>query len=242
MKIIIAGALTLAAFAALHLPILKKKKGIILVLYAMGMILFFAVYNVRTLDNITRFHHPYWQVVYQKAFFEDKEYPDAFLDEFFKDKTVYTPNDAVPVSDNIIPDEIEERFDENGDYWLYSYYHGVNMWNYMSLHGASIVKDDALNDVMLSGPQRECYEDLGPANDMLRYMFPLTPYFGEWGNAFYHYWFFSSFIGDSRVYVCPEELMDAGELVVIWQHMDCHDTDSYYIASKRYYDEVISQK
>ena len=44
MKIIIAGALTLAAFAALHLPILKKKKGIILALYAMGMILFFAVY------------------------------------------------------------------------------------------------------------------------------------------------------------------------------------------------------
>ena len=87
MKIIIAGALTLAAFAALHLPILKKKKGIILVLYAMGMILFFAVYNVRTLKNITRFHHPYLQVVYQKAFFEDKEYPDAFLDEFFKDKT-----------------------------------------------------------------------------------------------------------------------------------------------------------
>ena len=242
MKIIIALALTLAALAALHLPILKKKKGIILALYAIGMILFFAVYNTRTMDNITRFYHPYDQTVYQMGFFENKEYPDAFLDELFKGKTVYTPDDAVSVSDDVIPDEIKEQTEDDDNYWLYPYYHGVNMWNYMSLHGASVVKEEDLNGIILSDPQKACYEDLGPANDMLRYMFPLTPYYGEWGNAFYHYWYFSSFIGDARIYVCPEEMTDAKELVVIWQHEEYHDTDSYYIAAKSYYDEVISKR
>ena len=76
MKILIAGVLTLAAFIALHIPILKKKKGIILALYALGMILFFAVYNFRTLGNIIAFYHPTDQTVYQREFLENGEYPD----------------------------------------------------------------------------------------------------------------------------------------------------------------------
>ena len=102
MKIIIAGVLTLAAFAALHLPILKKRKGIILAIYAVGMILFFAVYNIRTMDHITKFYHPVNQAAYQIGFLENGYYPDAFLEEFLRGKTVYTPNDAYEVEDDII--------------------------------------------------------------------------------------------------------------------------------------------
>ncbi len=47
MKFVIALVLSGAALAALNIPQLKKKNGIILTLYALGMVLFFAVYNTR---------------------------------------------------------------------------------------------------------------------------------------------------------------------------------------------------
>ncbi len=240
MKILIAGALTLAVFAALHIPVLKKRKGIILALYALGMILFFAVYNVRTLDKILKFYHPTDQTAYQVEFLENGEYPDAFLDEFLKGRTVYTPNDAYDVDDDAEPGEPSE-YDNMENYWLYYYYHAVNVWNYLEFAGASVVKDDSLNDLVLSDEQKDYYEDLGQANDMMRYTFPLSKFNGEWGNSFYHYWFYGTFIGDSRVYICPEKIENAKELVVIWQDTDTHDTESYYIASKEYYDEVIAR-
>jgi hypothetical protein len=240
MKIIIALALTLAAFAALHTPILKKKKGIVLALYAIAMILFFGIYNFRTIGNIIKTYHPTDQSIYQPEFISTLEYPDAFLDEFLKGKTVYTPDDARDVSDDIdVNDDCPEKHLD--DYYLYYYYHAVNMWSYFDLNKAKVVKDASLNDTVLSDEQKAYYTDLGPANDMLRYIFPMSPYKGEYGNGFYHYWFYSSFIGDSRVYICTEDLADADELVCIWQHEDWHDTDSYYIASREYYDGGISK-
>ncbi len=250
MKILIAGALTLAVFIALCIPKTKKRKGIILIFYVLGMIMFFIVYNIRTIDLILKFYHPSDQVVYQKDFLKTGEYPDAFLDEFLNGRTVYTPNDAYTVDDSPdgsaddptadVEDE-ESNFIDTGDYWLYCYYHAVNMWQYLEFNNAAIVKDDSLNNVLLSDEQKAYYEDLGPANDLMRYTFVLTPYYGEWGNGFYYYWFYNTFIGDSHVYICPEDIIDADELVVIWQHEDYHDTESYYIASKSFYDEVISK-
>ncbi|MBO4266934.1 MAG: hypothetical protein J5910_07060 [Lachnospiraceae bacterium] len=232
MKIIIAAGLTVAVLALLHIPILRKKR-IILALYAIGMILFFVAYNVNTLDNNIRFYRPKYQTVYQPEFFETKEYPDAFLDEFFKGKTVYTPNDAYDTS------KADELSEDLGDYWLYYWYHAINIWDYLEFNKATIVKDDKLNEVILSDEQKMHFEDLGPANDMLRYTFPLSPYDDEWGNAFYHYWFYNTFIGDSRVYICTEGLADNDEIVLLWQHEDVHDTESYYIASKDYYDKMM---
>ncbi len=235
MKIIIAGALTLAVFVALHIPILKKRRGIVLAFYAVAMILFFGIYNFRTLGNIIKMYHPTNQSMYQPEFLEGGEFPDPFLKELLKGKTVYTPDDSLLDTFGF------ENYDENGDYWLYHYYHAVNMWSFLELAKADVIKDTALNDTLLTDEQRSYFSDLGRANDMLRYIFPLSPYSDEWGNGFYPYWFYSTFIGDSRVYLCTEGLTDAKELIVLWQHEDFHDTDSYYIAPKDYYDTVISK-
>ena len=240
MKIILAAALTLAAFAALRIKAFKKKNGIILALYAMGMILFFAVYNIRTIRNMITFYHPFAQSMYQPEFFAGGEYPDAFLDEFFAGRTVYTPDDAYEM-----PDDYEEaksfELDEDGNYWVYRYYHAVDMWDYLDFNGAKIVKDESLNGLVLTDEQKNRFEDLGIANDMMRYTFALSPYTGELGNGFYYYWFYNSFISESHVYVCPEKIQNAKELVVLWQHEKRHDTDSYYIAAKSYFDEVIAK-
>lgn len=236
MKIVIALALTLAVFIALRIPKFRSARRIILAIYTLGMILFFVVYNLRTMDYIIKFHHPFLQSVYQKDFLQTGEYPDAFLDLFFRGRTVYTPDDAYPVKDSDEEDGIEDDH-----YWLYHYYHAVNMWQYLDFNKATIVKDASLNNVLLSDRARSYFEDLGPANDMMRYTFVLSPYVGEWGNGFYHYWFYNTFIGTSHVYICPEGIKDAEELVVIWQDEDVHDTESYYIASKEYYDGVISK-
>lgn len=240
MKIILTVILAVAAFVALHIPKLKKKRGIVLAAYALGMVLFFVVYNMRTLDHIVRFSHPSNQSMYQPEFFENGEYVDAFLDEYLTGKTVYTPDDAYTVSDSIdVNDTDSENFDSEGNYWLYHYYHAVNMWQYLDFNKAVVVKDSALNDVVLTDEQKKHYEDLGYANDMMRYTFPLTPYNGEWGNGFYYYWFYNSFIGESHVYICTEGLMDSEEIVVIWQHEGGHDNDNYYIASKEFFDREI---
>ena len=241
MKFVIALVLSGAALAALNIPQLKKKNGIILTLYALGMVLFFAVYNTRTIESILPFYHPVQQTMYQPAFFEGGEYPDAFLYEFFKGKTVYTPNDAYEVVDAASTEEGSD-YDEEGNYWLYHYYHAVNMWDFLDFCRASTVKDDSLTGTVLSEDERNKFEDLGAANDMMRYTSALTPYNGEWGNGFYYYWFYNSFIGDSRVYICTDGIADAKDLVVLWQKVDgTHDTDSYYIASKKHYDEVIAR-
>ena len=245
MKIVLALCLTVAAFAALHIPVKgpykDKKNGIILVLYAMGMVLFFVVYNIRTVHLILPFYRPTLQSMYQMGFLAEGEYPDAFLTEFFKGKTVYTPNDAFDVSDDFDLSSDENDYDEHGNYWIYDYYHAVNMWDFLDFAKASVVKDDSLTGVRLSDEQKAYFEDLGAANDMMRYTFALTPYNGEWGNGFYYYWFYNYFIGDSRVYMCTEEISDAKELVVLWQQTEEHDTDSFYIASKQYFDEVITK-
>ena len=243
MKFVLAAALTLAVFAALHIPQLKNRRGIILAAYAAGMILFFALYNVRNMDLIVRFSHPFNQNIYQPEFFAEGEYTDAFLDSFFAGKTVYTPNDADEVRDDIDVDEDGEYLDEltgdRDDYWLYYYYHAVNMWQYLEYNHAVVVKDDSLNGLVLPEEVKAGYMDLGYANDMMRYTFPLTPYNGEWGNGFYYYWFYYYFIGDSHIYMCTDGLESADELVVLWQHEDHHDTDSYYIASKEYFDREV---
>ena len=244
MKYVLAGGLMVVLLAALHIPKLKNKRGIVLAAYAAGMILLSFIYNYRTIGNIVRFSHPVNQNMYQPEFFENGEYTDAFLDKFLKGKTVYTPDDADEVRDDIDVDDdwdyLVELVGDRDDYWLYYYYHGVNMWQYLKFNHATVVKDESLNGIQLSGDQKAHYEDLGSANDMMRYTFPLTPYHGEWGNGFYYFWFYNYFIGDSRVYVCTEGLTDTNELVVLWQHEDSHDTDSYYIASKDYfYGEIL---
>ena len=235
MKIALAGILTLALLAAWHIPKLKKKKGIILIFYALGMIVLFAVYNIRTMDKIIRFSHPFGQIVYQSEFAATGEYPDAFLDEFFKGKTVYTKDDAFTV------DEDHDINEEDGDSWLYEWYHAVNIWNYLKFNRASIVKDASLNGITLREDQRSHFTDLGPANDLLRYTFVLTDLKGEEGNGFYFYWFYSSHIGDARVYICPEKLSGSDELVLLWQNDAGDDTESYYIASKSFYDDVLAK-
>lgn len=240
MKIVIALALTAAVFAALCIPILKKKKGIVLSAYAVGMILLFVVYNLRTLDHILPFHRPTLQSVYQKGFLETGEYADAFLEEFFKGKTVHTPDDEFTDHDRFYFTG-PENTDERGDMWLFHYYHAVDMWDYLELYDATVVKDAAYNEMVLSDDQKAHFDDLGPANDMMRYTFLMTPYLGEWADGFYYYWFYNTHVGDSRVYICTEGLADASEIVLLWQHEDAPDTESYYIASKDYFDREIAR-
>ncbi|MCR5688556.1 MAG: hypothetical protein K6G58_11105 [Lachnospiraceae bacterium] len=242
MKLIISCALTLATFAAFNIPALKKRKGITLLLYALGMILFFGVYNIRTLDRNITFYHPTNQSMYQPEYLEEGEYPDAFLDEFFRGKTVYVADDAYEVSDDVDLDiDSLDKFDDEGNYFLYRYYHSVNMWNYLDFNGAEVIKDRALNSVRISEEQKVLFDDLGYANDMMRYTFPLTRYNGEWGNGFYYYWFYNAFISESHVYICTEDIDDGSGLVVLCQHERRHDTDSYYIASRSFIEGVIAR-
>ena len=228
MKIVLTGLLTIAVLVTLHIPMSKKRKGLILAMYALCMIAFFVVYNYRTLDHILIFDQPRSQTLYQPRFLQDGEYTDAFLDEFLKNKTVATPNDAWDISL------------ENPD-WprLYAYYHAYNMWDYLEANNATIVKDDSLNTVVLSDSQKALFTDLGLANDLMRYTFPYTKYADKYGNGYFHYWYYSTYINTSHVYLCTDSLADADELVMIWETEDDEATENYYIASKEAFKSVV---
>ena len=243
MKIMIAVALTAATLITLHIPALNRKKGIILSVYTLVMILLFSVYNIRTLDNIITFYRPTNQSIYQPQYLSRGEYPDAFLDTFLKGKTVYTADDAYDVKDEgDLNVENDLRFEGQLHYWLYYYYHSVNMWDYLSLHNATIIKDPDLNNIRLTGKQRTNFIKLGPTNDMMRYTFALTPYKSEWGNGFYYFWFYNKHALYSNVYICPENIKDAKELVVICQNDSYYlDSDSFYIASKEFFDGMVNR-
>lgn len=241
MKPVITIVLSLAVLVGFRIPKLKNKKSLIIALYAICMIALFSVYNIRTLGRLIPFYQPINQTMYQPEFLENGEYPDAFLDLYLKGKTVYTANDKADLSE--LSKDTEHSFIQKSDDWIKLYYHGTNIWNYLRFVEAKVVKDDSLNDITLSEKQLSHFEELGYANDMMRYTFPLNDYMEEWGNGFYYYWYYCTHIKDIHVYMCADGMKDSDEVVFIWQYRDdTHDGENFYIASKKYYDEVIANE
>lgn len=229
MKIVFACIITLAVFLAFHIPFIKRKKDSVLAVYAIIMIMLFGTYNIRTIARIVPFYHPVDQTVYQLSFLSDGSYTDAFLDVFLKKKTVYTPNDAYDISK-----------DDPSTLSLYDYYHANNMWSYLESNNTEIIKDDSLNGITLSSDQKKIFTCLGTANDLMRYTFPYSKYADKHGNGYFHYWYYSVYSRDSRLFICTEKIKDADDLVMIWETEDDDVTENYYLASREVFRSLSS--
>ena len=170
MKVIFVSVVTIIVCALLILKKAYRKQ--ILWGYVLIIVLFSAYYNLRILGTIMSFHRPTLQTFYQEDYLQTGEYPDSLLPLLLEGKTVYTKDDGYAYFEDAT---IE------GKNWLYGFYHKTNTVSYLQFLRANVISDAEMNGTMLSDSQiREEFFQLGPANDMFRYMFVLRRLRTSW--------------------------------------------------------------
>ena len=236
MKFALAGMLTLAVIIAMFIPNLKKYRGHVLAAYGIGAVLLSAFQTSRTAALMLPFYHAKEQTFYQSDFAKEGLYPDAILQLLVKDRTVYTKDD--------LDDYLREHgmmgndtswFDD-GKYWMYQHYHQKNTSEFLRAAGAEIKAEDRFNDAVITEEQLNDFEVIGYSNDLYRYLFPLSELNDEWSNSFFYYWYYSTFIGTKNVYMNPDGMDTARELVVLWD-----EDETLYVMTLDYYDREVAQ-
>ena len=236
MKVIFVSVVTIIVCALLILKKAYRKQ--ILWGYVLIIVLFSAYYNLRILGTIMSFHRPTLQTFYQEDYLQTGEYPDSLLPLLLEGKTVYTKDDGYAYFEDAT---IE------GKNWLYGFYHKTNTVSYLQFLRANVISDAEMNGTMLSDSQiREEFFQLGPANDMFRYMFVFTPFADELGNAFTYYWYYSDHLSEIDVF-CNinkdsngEDIGTSDELVVLWDSPDgVTEEENFYLMTKAYYEENV---
>jgi len=234
MKMMIAAVMAIGLLVLLLIPQLKKYKGIILAAYGFVFMLLVAVQTYRTVGGILPFYQPKEQTFYQSDFAGEGLYPDALIQLLVKGKTVYVKDDL----DEYMSENIQDNaFMKDGKYWLYPRYHQVNLVNFLEASGANVVADAGYNNIIMDSIQESDFEFAGYGNDMFRFMFQLCKEKAEWGNYFYFYWYYSSYLKEMNIYINPKGITEDNELVILWNDQE---NETLHIMTKQYFDEEVA--
>lgn len=216
--------------------LLKKNKNLILMLFLTSVIIISAFFMLRDIGSLNDYIRPLNQLFYQEEFLEDGIYADAILPIMVKGKTVYTKDDI------FVPD-----FDMDGEpVWepqINKINYGINTENLLKEFGARTIRDKSLNDVTVPDSLKSEFEDLGYANDMLRFSGAAGYYTEEYGNFFHHYYLYTAHGSPLHIYIHQDEkgglINDCGsELVVLWEGLPHPEYgENIYIMDKEYFDE-----
>jgi len=233
-NIVIAAALAVILLILLLMPKLQKYKGYILAAYALVSMLLVAVPTFGNSAGLLPFYHAKEQTFYQKEFADEGTYPDALFGLAFENKTIY------------IKDDLDEYLDEyyqegdtliDGKYWLYGYYHQKNLEEFLEANEATVIADDIFNDKYIDESTKGDFKFAGYGNDMFRFMFQTCEYEEEWGNYFYHYWYYSDHLDGMEIYINPENINTSDELVILW---DDKENETLFIMTRDYYDREVA--
>lgn len=235
MKFLLVGMLTAVVIAAMMIPGLKKYRGYILAAFGVGAVLLSAFQTYRTAALMLPFYHAREQAFYQREFAGEGLYPDAFLQLILKDKTVYTKDDLDDYLDEHPKTEDDTSWFDDGQYWMYEFYHQTNITSFLDVTGAVVMADDNYNSAVITEEHLKDFENAGYSNDMYRYLFPLSNIDQEYSNSFYYYWYYSTFVGTKNIYINPEGIHESGEIVVLWDK-----DETLYVMTKEYYDREVA--
>ena len=196
------------------------------------------IYNNNALSKIFPVRLFTDQHIYQDEDYVNKERPDAYLRELIRYKSVYVPYDVKLYEYyNPIRDE-----NERGSGFVRRYYTENNYTRYFKEYSKACMTDatlpmnEAVGEVMEA--RREDFNDLGIANDMLRYTFLLNKEHSKETKYFWYSWYYYSFAQEEsyfpHVYVKMDEVADADELVAIWD-----EGENLYVTTRSDYENSL---
>lgn len=182
------------------------------------------------------FYHSLDQKLYQAEFFREQLYPDVYIRELIKDKTVVIPYDVKLYKDyigNLNEDERYVDFDMQ-------YYRENNYSRYFQEYSRNFEIDDSLPKTkdMTNNPVDEAdFIEYGSAADMLRYSFLLNKESEKEMAYFWYSWFYYSFY-EEKMWESHVKIMNGLEgsekIIALWD-MD----ENLYLMSPEYYGENI---
>lgn len=191
--------------------------------------------NIKGNDDLF-FYHVTNQSLYQPEFYEQQIFPDAYVRELVKDKTVIVPNE-VKTYDQYVSVEEEKRDD-----FVISYYSDNNYVRYFSEYAGNSEIDEALPDAKMMYEEfmldKTDFTSFGCANDLLRYSFLLNKESEKEMSYFWYSWFYYTFSETKEwypeVYIATEGIQNADRLVALWDKKE-----NLYLMSEDYYREKV---
>lgn len=228
--------IAVAIIFLLLITVLKQHKERLLIIGVAVLSLISGVYCYAKADSIVPKRYPVNQTFYDPVNCEIGEFPDAFLRLLLKGKKVHVKGDRITLTHAI----------EQGEEWLYAYYHVDNMVNYLNATYSTVEEDESLNECEVPEEKRNEFENLGYLNDLLRNTVMYSSHDIECGNFTYYLWYYSYFAKTSYMYLQTESL-DEDELVLIWQPRskdtkEDRATEDMYLMGKSYFEENIRKQ
>lgn len=231
MRYIVITGLALAAGLIIRKK--NKYKNRILLVLGLLIIIMSALYNIRNLDRLLSFIHPFNQAFYQNEFLQEGLYPDSLLFTLLEGKRVYVKDDVYMMG----------QPEQHGKTFNYALYHARNEYYLLEYLHTDLIKDAGMNGVIVTDEVLNSeFASLGPINDMLRYCFMYGDLPFEAANYFAYYWYYYEFLGQIRAYMCTEPDPDgetvftSDDLVILWNTVDGIEEEDLYIMTKGYYD------
>ncbi len=206
----------------------KKLCKLAALLLAAAAVIANFIYTALKAGAVQRFYRYDTPAFYNEAFLEEGRYPDLFIRLLIRDKEVVLAREIRPYDSY----PSFGRDEEDGNPFDSAYFRDNNYARYFREYAASVELDrslpageevkEALSSAM------ESFTDLGIANDMLRYSFPLNREKIQQARAFWYYWYYHSFAEENpddpasfpRVFMATEGIEEAERLIALWDEYE----------------------
>lgn len=218
---------------------LKDKYKKIAMLMVVVMFIPLGLYaNLRGNEDLF-FYHTTNQSLYQPEFYTQQIFPDTYIRELIKDKTVIIPYEVKVYDDYMELDE-----DARGVDFKNIYFRENNFARYFKEYSKSYEIDETLpkvRDVQVEGfVDKSDFTNFGCANDMLRYSFLLNKEKEKEMSYFWYSWFYYTFSVEKEwyayAYINTDGIETSDRLVALWDRRE-----NLYIMSEEYYEEKLKK-
>ncbi len=186
------------------------------------------------------------QTMYADSYFDTHEYPDLLLRNVVKGKTVKVAR-RIKTYDEY---GTYGRDDEDGNPFDKHYLIDNDYTRWFELYAGEVVIDESLpsgKEVKAAFEERmDDFSDIGEANDMLRYSFPLNREKVQQASAFWYSWYYHSFSEKKgkednkdmlpNIYVNLNGAENDDTFVAVWTNKQ-----DLYFMTEEYYLSVLSK-
>ena len=221
----------------------KKRSALLLCIFSAAVIANL-IYSAVHLEDEQRFYRYSTQAMYHEDFYgeENGRYPDLFLRALVRDKKVKLPAD-LKTYDMYYS---YGRDEEDGNPFDKNYLIENDYIRYFGTFAREVETDTSLPSMEETGEiysgkdsESKAFVNLGIANDMLRYSFPLNHEEVQQARGFWYYWYYHAFADKEpdrpesypEIFVATDGLEEADVLVALWD-----ENENLYLMPEGYGD------